>query len=266
MADARPNGLRLIVLESTPSTNDVAWERGRALSYTAQKDAPSVRLAVLAREQTEGRGRAGRTWASPRGSGLYLSFYLRPDLPPARAALLTLAAGLAVREACRAHGATPALKWPNDLLAPDGSGRKLCGILTETKSEGGVVREAVIGNGLNLRAPAEGWPDDLKPRVVTLEEVATQVPAAEEFALAILEALDRELSRLAEADGARALVRDARAACTLWGRRVEVEDGHSKVHGIAKDWADDGGLVVRLDGGSDLVVHAGDVTVRWDAP
>jgi BirA family biotin operon repressor/biotin-[acetyl-CoA-carboxylase] ligase len=274
----------LVVLDEAASTNDVAWERGHGLADDADgadadgggadgggERAPRVLLVVLARRQTAGRGRAGRLWESPAGSGLYASFYLRPHWPPARASLLTLAAGLAVRDACRAFGVVPALKWPNDLLAPDGSGRKLAGILTETRSEKGVVREAVVGVGLNLVPPPGGWPAELARGVVTLAELTATAadaapPAPEDLARAIVPALDAALERLARDGGARALVAEARAASDLWGRRVEVEEGRRVTHGTAKDWADDGGLVVRLDSGSELVVHAGDVRVRWDEP
>jgi BirA family biotin operon repressor/biotin-[acetyl-CoA-carboxylase] ligase len=285
LSDAQPTSddePRLVVLDTTPSTNDVAWRLGRALprddgedgrdpGTAAADDTPRVLLAVLAKEQTAGRGRAGRTWSSPRGVGLYLSLYLRPHWPPARAALLTLAAGLAVREACALHGAEPTLKWPNDLLAPDGSGRKLAGILTETKSDSDLVTEAVIGVGMNLRPPAGGWPEEIAERVATLSELlggdGTATPASEELAADVIAAFDMAIEALADPEhGALATVHEARRASDLWGRRVRVEDGSRVAHGVAKDWAEDGGLVVRLDDGRDLVVHAGDVHVAWDAP
>src|SRR5215216_1447665 len=126
--------------DSLPSTNTEA-ARQAALGTPEG-------LCVLAREQTAGRGRRERTWASPKDAGLYLSVVLRPTVEARRWPLLTLAAALAVRDALRESCALAAdIKWPNDLLA---GGRKLCGILAET-AEGARGRAVVLGVGVNLR-------------------------------------------------------------------------------------------------------------------
>ncbi|MCL4523334.1 MAG: biotin--[acetyl-CoA-carboxylase] ligase [Acidobacteria bacterium] len=141
-------GKRIHHFFKTDSTNSVALRLG-------QDDEPHGAL-VIAEEQTAGRGRAGRSWLSEKTSGIYVSVLLRPALSPMHAPLLTLMAGLAVRDAVAEQtGLAPDIRWPNDLLL---SGKKFCGILTEMHAEPDRVRYVVIGIGLNVnhtRLPAE---------------------------------------------------------------------------------------------------------------
>src|SRR6202046_1866530 len=107
------------------STNSVAMQLGAA-------GEPHGTI-VLAEEQTAGRGRAGRTWASEKSAGIYCSVLLRPSISPAHAPLLTLVAGLAARDAAAEElDVLPDIRWPNDLLV---RGRKFAGILTEMHAE-----------------------------------------------------------------------------------------------------------------------------------
>jgi BirA family transcriptional regulator, biotin operon repressor / biotin---[acetyl-CoA-carboxylase] ligase len=251
----------LRLYDRLPSTNDQAWLDGRA----AFRDRGERFLGVAAREQTAGRGRAGRAWSSPADDGMYLSCYCRLDWPPERAAWLTLAAGLAVRGAVMMLvPVTPWLKWPNDLIAPDGSGRKLGGILTETRVDGPRIADAVIGVGLNLTTPGGGWGADAAARPAALDEFAgagaMRPPAA--FAAQVAEEIEFAVEQLGREDVGDLLQR-ARDAMPLWGRRVTATHGTRVIDGVAKDLAADGGLVVRLDSGAEVVVHAGDVRVAW---
>ena len=262
----------LLVFAAVPSTNDLAWAEGRARLHELVPLGGIPALAVLAAEQTQGRGRAGRAWSSPRGTGLYLSIYLRPAWPPSRAAWLTLATALAVRDACAAMllpcaPGPPALKWPNDLLAADGSGKKVGGILVETRTSHGAVDEAVLGIGLNLAPPPGGFEGGLEPIAGALVQDRASVPDGEALARVVLGALAPELQALdRDPDAAaRSLVARARAACPLWGRTVTFERDGAPARGIARTWAFDGGLEVELEDGAVVVVHAGDVRVEWGA-
>ena len=139
-----PEGFRLHRFETLGSTNDEAKRLARAGAAEG--------VLVWALEQTEGRGRRGRAWHSPRGN-LYLSLVARPAAPPARAAQLGFVAALALGDALLAL-AGPGLplryKWPNDLLL---GGRKLAGILLESEmASGDQVDFVVIGLGVNIAA------------------------------------------------------------------------------------------------------------------
>jgi BirA family biotin operon repressor/biotin-[acetyl-CoA-carboxylase] ligase len=115
------------------------------LKALARAGAPEW-TAVLADRQTGGRGREGRTWASPIG-GLYLSVLLRPRF--ARAGLLPLAAGVAVAEAAGELGVRAELKWPNDVMA---SGRTLAGVLSEAASGPAGVEWSFSGSASTWRS------------------------------------------------------------------------------------------------------------------
>src|SRR5436853_7241970 len=114
-------GSAILRFDSLPSTNDLARE-------LAEQGAPEG-TAILAREQTRGRGRQGRAWASPLGEGLYLSVILRPPVEPARATPITLPAAGAVAETLAVDYAIAGdINWPNDVHE---SPRKICGILID---------------------------------------------------------------------------------------------------------------------------------------
>jgi BirA family biotin operon repressor/biotin-[acetyl-CoA-carboxylase] ligase len=138
-------GCHRVDLELCGSTNDEAARLARA-------GAPGGTI-VTAAAQTAGRGRAGRTWESPPGAGLYFSCVLRLPLATRDVPALTLAVGVAACDTARAFGAPCRLKWPNDLIVRDpvdGGIRKLGGILTETTSAGGRVDAVIVGIGMNL--------------------------------------------------------------------------------------------------------------------
>jgi BirA family biotin operon repressor/biotin-[acetyl-CoA-carboxylase] ligase len=211
----------------------------RWLRDQADAGAPEGLVAV-AEHQSAGRGRLGRTWDAPSGSGLIVSVLLRPgDLPLERYHLLTAATGLAAQGACgEVGGFTPALKWPNDLLVDDA---KLAGILAE--STGGAV---VVGMGLNLHAAPTG--------AATADAAAGARVERDELLAAVLRRLD---AFLGDWDGVAGAYR---AACATVGRWVRVELPDQVLEGMAEAVDDAGRLVVRpAGGGAPLAVAAGDV-------
>ena len=130
-----------------------------ACKARAAQGAPAG-LVILADRQTAGRGRMTRSFFSPPGCGLYMSMLLRPALAAADALLLTTAAAVAAAEAIAAvTGYEPGIKWVNDLFLDD---RKVCGILTESSlAPEGRLAWAVVGIGVNVRAPEGGFPPEL---------------------------------------------------------------------------------------------------------
>ena len=149
---------RIECFETVSSTNTL-------LKARAAEGAPAGTV-LIAEMQTAGRGRLGRSFYSPKGSGIYLSVLLRPDLPAANAVQLTAAAAAA--GALALESAFPGLpegsvriKWVNDLFL---DAHKICGILTEgmLSMESGKLEYAIVGIGFNLKAPEGGWPDELK--------------------------------------------------------------------------------------------------------
>ncbi|MBD2257104.1 biotin--[acetyl-CoA-carboxylase] ligase [Pseudanabaena sp. FACHB-2040] len=141
------------VFDCVPSTNTSAWE-------LIDQGAPSG-TAVIARSQKAGRGQWGRQWQSPRG-GLYLSLALQPEVPAGSSSQLTLAGAWGIATSLSNLGLPVQLKWPNDIVF---QGRKLGGILTETRVDRGQITAAVVGVGLNFSNP-------VPPTGITLLEAA----------------------------------------------------------------------------------------------
>ena len=140
-------GFSIETLPAVGSTNDIVRER-------AQAGAPEG-LVVRAEEQLAGRGRHGRTWASPPGN-LYASLLLRPKRPLAEAATLSLVVGLSLADAIASSGTVqPRLKWPNDVLV---GGAKLAGILLENIGTDPASPVLIVGFGVNIRSCPDGLP------------------------------------------------------------------------------------------------------------
>lgn len=219
---------------------------------------------VVARHQTAGRGRLGRAWHSDEG-GLWLSMIVRGAVPATRAPRLTLGAAALALDALDSIGglaARAAIKWPNDLLLPHavpaprlGPWRKVGGLLLEgVLLDGGVVRAAVLGVGIDVRRPSHGFPAELADVATSLQDAGVDIEVD-----AVLDALAPRLqARLLDAleDAAFAeLLAVLRARSATLGRRVEV-DG---VVGLAERLDDEGALCLRDDGGALHTVRAGDV-------
>lgn len=142
----------LHLLEQATSTNTVLWE-------LAQTGAPAGTV-VIAKTQAAGRGQWGRQWQSLEG-GLYLSLLLQPDLPVHQSHSVTLASAWGIATSLRNLGIGVQLKWPNDLVL---QGKKLGGVLSETRIEGDLIRDLVVGVGLN-------WSNPVPPTGIALQSV-----------------------------------------------------------------------------------------------
>ncbi len=115
---------------------------------------------VIADEQSAGRGRLGRSFFSPPGSGVYMSILLKPTLDSDKAVYITAAAAVAVAEAIEETANKDArIKWVNDIYI---DGKKVCGILTEAVFDQNKMKHAVLGVGINVRTPKGGFPADIK--------------------------------------------------------------------------------------------------------
>ena len=213
--------------DSIDSTND----RARELAAAGASD-----VAVVAGEQTGGRGRLGRAWESPAG-GIWTSVLLRPTTSPANAARFTFAAAVAVARTAREAGVDARIKWPNDVVV---DGDKLAGILTEMEGEAGRISWLVVGIGLN----ADVDPDVLPAGTTSLRAEGGDVDRR--IALqGILEGLydRRDLDVLGE----------WRELSTTLGRRVRISTADGTVEGEAVDVTDTGALVVETADGRETV-------------
>lgn len=155
--------VQFILRESVSSTNTL-------LRAMAEDGAPEGTV-LLSREQTAGRGRNGHSFFSPKDSGVYMSVLLRPTIPAEDALRITTTAAVAAAEAIESAAAVPAqIKWVNDIFCRD---KKVCGILTEGKPDGdGRFAFVILGIGVNLNAPANGFPAELQSIAGTVTDSA----------------------------------------------------------------------------------------------
>jgi len=215
----------------------------------------------LADAQTQGRGRGGHTWHSSPGDGLYLSVLAMPRLPLREALWISLATGLAVQSAIKtATGLDADIRWPNDLLLPQpsGPGKKLGGILVEAAvhpGEDAMLRYAVIGVGLNINH--ESFPPELSPIATSLRIATGETHSRNALMIAILRALDLELTQLEShqpclpSQQPGILARFTAASTWVRGKRVQVPEQGGYT-----------GTTAGLDRNGYLLVDADDHTQR----
>ena len=230
-------------LARTTSTQNVVRAAARAGANEG--------FCCVAGEQTEGRGRQGRTWIAPPGASLLASLLLRRR--PLDAPGIPIAAGLAIIEALLATARVDAqLKWPNDVVVRGG---KLAGLLAEVEPAASTSEQLaiVLGIGLNLRVPE--WAPGIAG--VSLHQLTRHIPTADEVLAAWLEGLAARLDVIA-ARGLEGLRDEWRRHATGLGEVVTAQTGAGEVVGVAEDIDRDGALIIRTSAGVTRL-FAGDV-------
>lgn len=174
-------GCRVLVLESTGSTNDF-------LRQMLTPELPEG-LVVFAEEQTAGRGQRGNRWASAAHQGLWFSILLRPQFPLQGSARLTNWAAQAIAATIRKETRLePRMKPPNDVYVGE---RKVAGVLIDTKAGRGADWTAIVGLGVNLNQAREDFPVELQERAGSLAMASGRALDRSPFAVALLRELER---------------------------------------------------------------------------
>src|SRR5215472_12202759 len=245
--------------QQVESTNSLAL--AAAARWRQAKPAPEGAV-FLADEQTAGRGRAGHSWYSAPGTGIYCSFLLRPSMSPADALWFSLSAGVAVHDAVHeTTGLSPDLRWPNDLLLNE---KKFAGILTEMSTEGARVQHAVIGIGINVNQ--ERFPAEITGVATSLRIESGQEWPRLDLVAALVRAVDREYRGLMRATSGPVRTPNLRFGPII--KRVESRSSYALGKAVFVD--EDGGysgvtdgldprgfLRVRTDRGLRIVVSGG---------
>lgn len=212
-------------------------------------------LCIVADEQTAGRGRHGRTWISPKGSGLYFSLILRPKIETHLIPLITLMSAIAVHQTLeQVYKFECDIKWVNDIHV---KGKKICGILTETaETEKGLA--VIVGIGINLKS--SNFPAEVAEIATSIEAETGQTPDLNIFLPVLTSSLQKYCDLLYESKGAEKIRQEwTNRSSYAFGKDVRVLLENETVYGITRGIEENGSLRVETESGEIKIIHAGDV-------
>lgn len=243
-------GQSIYFYEETDTTNN----RARELAL----EGASEGTLVVAEKQTAGRGRRGKVWESPLGTGIWMSLVLRPQIAPAEASVLTLLCGLATAEAIEAEtGLSAGIKWPNDILI---NGKKAVGILTEMDCEMSEVHFVIPGIGINVNTAS--FPPEIAEIATSLYLECGKTVSRRRLVHRVLERLEEHYETFLRTGSFAAMLEDYRKHCITLGKEVHVL-GREPFFAEALDITPEGELLVRrADNGKEEVVFSGEVSIR----
>ncbi|MCC8126035.1 MAG: biotin--[acetyl-CoA-carboxylase] ligase [Clostridiales bacterium] len=246
-------GHNLVFMEATDSSNNQV----RRLAEQGAAEG----TVVVADRQDAGKGRRGRSWLSAEGSGVWMSFLLRPQFQPERASMLTLVTALAVADGiCETTGLDCGIKWPNDLVV---GGKKVCGILTEMSSDMDTIQYVVVGIGINVGM--RKFPEELRETATSLELCLGEP----EESVNRVKLIDAVLRHWEERYDAFLQKMDLSLLQDDYQRKLVNVENQVRVLGYSEDYVGishgitpTGELIVELNDGEVRKVTSGEVSVR----
>jgi BirA family transcriptional regulator, biotin operon repressor / biotin---[acetyl-CoA-carboxylase] ligase len=215
---------------------------------------------IIAEEQTEGRGRLGRKFYSPNGTGIYMSILLRPQISASESFLITTAAAVAVAESIDAvSGKEAKIKWVNDIYCDN---KKVCGILTEASFdlESGGLEYAVLGIGINVKTPEKGFPEEIK-------DIASEIFNNEIFDLKdvrsklVAKVLEGFWNYYKFIDN-KSFLDAYKSRSLLINREILIISRNSSEKAVALEIDDECKLKVRMEDGSIRLLSSGEVSLK----
>ena len=213
---------------------------------------------VVSEEQTQGIGRLGRSWISPKGKGIWLSIILKPEVEPMDVSKIALVGAAAVNKALEDMGIKAGIKWPNDLVV---NGKKVCGILTEMSCELNMVNYVVMGIGINVNLDKKHIPEDLQEKATSLKE-ATNKEINRKILLANLLNHFEVLYKGFKEGDISATLEICRKNSVLLGEEVRIIKGKQTRIGKALDINSEGELVVQFEDNLVENIFSGEVSLR----
>ncbi len=247
--------VNILTFDTIDSTNTEALKQAR--------QGADEGLCIVARQQTAGRGRHGRTWVSEKDTGLYFSIVLRPNIDTQFLPLITLMTGVSVHDTLQEFGLKPDIKWVNDVLVND---KKISGILAETADTNDGLA-IVVGIGINLKSSsfppeiadiATSIEESVPPAVAVLSEPGAVATAFLTTALTKYLAYFYEILR--SKNGPAEIIEEWRKRSTYFsGKAVRVVLENDTITGVTDGLEPNGALRVAKADGSVTIVQAGDV-------
>jgi BirA family biotin operon repressor/biotin-[acetyl-CoA-carboxylase] ligase len=237
--------------EEVTSTQEIAHR-------LAMEGAPEGTI-VVAEQQTTGRGRLGRPWHSPKGSGIWMSIILRPTIPPQQAPQLTLMAAVSVVQGIQKVTDIKAqIKWPNDILI---NGKKIVGILTELQAEPDRINSVIMGIGINVNTPADSFPKELESIATSLkiENDGIDIDRSK-LVRSILEEMEKLYGVYLEHGFAPIKLLWEGSAASL-GKKIHVRTLSGELYGTAKGITEEGVLLLEDEEGNIHKVYSADIQI-----
>lgn len=237
----------ILRFDTIESTNSEALNQAR---YGANEG-----LCVVARQQTAGRGRHGRTWISPKDAGLFFSIILRPKIETRFLPLLTLMAAVAVHDTLEnLYQIECDIKWANDIHV---DGKKICGILAETCETVNDLA-VVVGIGINLKS--SNFPPEISEIATSIEAETDKSPNSEELLQTLTRFLALYYDILQSENGAEIIRKDwIERSSYAFGKNVRVNLDSKTIKGKTRGIEENGALRIETSGGKIKIIHAGDV-------
>ncbi len=243
-------GREILYLDEVDSTNTAAKK-------AAENGAVHGTLVVSER-QTGGKGRRGRAWDSPRGTGIFMTLILRPNMAPVHASMLTLVAALAVADGIReCTGAESLIKWPNDIVM---SGKKICGILTEMSADPDCINYVAVGIGINVNM--EEFPEEIRGVAASIFTETGKKTKRSLLISAVMAAFERYYEVFMKTTDMSGLLEDYNGKLANCGRTVRVLDPAGEYSGTAIGIDREGELLVEMEDTTVRRVLSGEVSVR----
>ncbi len=214
---------------------------------------------VMADEQTKGKGRLGRSWFSPKGTGIWCTLVLRPEIVPGEASPVTMLTAVAVAEAVeKIADVSLDIKWPNDLLH---EGKKVCGILTEMNAEMDKINYLLVGIGININSDSMDFPFELRETTASLSSVKKNKISRLKLLRQLL--LDFEYYYQLWLDyGFKPVLEEWKKRCPSLKSPVKISTADKVWEGWFEDVDDEGALILRLNNGELQRFVSGEVTLR----
>ncbi|WNB93751.1 biotin--[acetyl-CoA-carboxylase] ligase [Bacillus sp. NEB1478] len=235
-------GKKVTYKPSVRSTQEIAHQLAR--------EGAEEGTIVLADEQTGGRGRLGRAWQSPSGTGIWMSLIMRPKIPLQKAPQLTLLIAVAVSKAIeKVTGIEAAIKWPNDLLI---NGKKISGILTELQAEADSIHSVIVGIGMNVNQEKKHFSEEIIDIATSLAIEGNQSFKRAELIGAVLNEIEKLYNNYLQ-DGFKVIKLLWEARAFSLGKRITARSISGSITGYAQGITEEGVLLLEDDNG---VVHS----------
>lgn len=244
-------GRNVIYFDSIDSTNTKA----KALGDAGEKNG----TIVVAEEQTNGRGRLGRAWVSPKYKGIWMSIILRPDLNPLEATKITQIAAAAVVTSTEELGIKTLVKWPNDIVI---NHKKVCGILTEMNAELTKINYIVVGIGINVNLDENEFPEDINLVATSLKIETKASVNRQQLVAKILNNFEKLYLKFVEENDIKPSITICKEKSALIGNEILIVNRGESIKALALDIDENGRLLVKYENGREEFLISGEVSIR----